>query len=309
MKILGVIWTLNDDHVIDRSLDALLTQKHPLNEILIVDNASTDGTLARSFPKKVTIIRHPKNLGTSGGAHTGIKYGLERGYDWVWTFDADSAPQPDALQKLIALYESFPADLQDHVRVVACLAKDVVRPRFHHGIVYTPEGFEFVDPDPEQAYYECDTNIWSGSLFRVQAVRDVGLPRVDYVLDWGDYEYGYRGMKKHYRTFVHQGCIMDHNIGEAEGPEEPKERVGQIGPLQFHYRELTPFRLYFLYRNMTHFFLHEYFCGNVFRFVRFAGWMPRHILKLVLVGQIGSQLISCIKGFSDGLRKDLHSRY
>ena len=46
MKVLAQICTLNDEDVGEFALQAILGQTHPLDEILIVDNASTDGTLA-----------------------------------------------------------------------------------------------------------------------------------------------------------------------------------------------------------------------------------------------------------------------
>ena len=83
MKILGHIHTFNDDDVIDRTVNRLMNQTHPLDKIIIVDNDSKDDTLNRTFPEKVTIIRHEENLGTSGTVHTGFKYALEKGYDWI----------------------------------------------------------------------------------------------------------------------------------------------------------------------------------------------------------------------------------
>jgi GT2 family glycosyltransferase len=35
----------------------------------------------------------------------GFAHALEHGFDWVWIFDADSVPEPDALEKLLAFFE------------------------------------------------------------------------------------------------------------------------------------------------------------------------------------------------------------
>ena len=91
MKILGQICTFNFEDTIERSVGALLAQTRPLDEILIVDNDSTDGTLDRTFPHRVRVIRHDENLGTSGASATALRYGIEHGDDWVWIFDGDSA--------------------------------------------------------------------------------------------------------------------------------------------------------------------------------------------------------------------------
>ena len=308
MKTCALIWTWND--AIDRSVQGLMVQSHPVDEILIVDNGSSDGTLSGPFPDKVTVIRSNRNLGACGAANLGLKYALEKGYDWVWTLDADSVPPPDGLEKLLGLYDSFSAEQQSQVRVIACLPKDKLSPRCHHGSIFTPFGFEHVDPDPGLEFYECDVTIWSGSLFRMAAAREVGLPRPEYWMDWGEYEYGYRGKKMGYRAFVHQGCILDHNIGErVSEEEEPKNREGRIGPLSFSLRLMTPIRLYSIYRNMTYFFLYEYFEGNVFRFLRYALWMPRHVVKLILVGQVGRELGACALGLFDGLRKNMGRQF
>ena len=119
MKILGHIHSFNDEDVIERSLQALLDQTHPLHEIVIVDNGSTDRTLERVFPRPVTVIRHEENRGTSGAVVTGFQYALDHGYDWIWIFDADTAPRNDALEKLLSLYMTLGPKLRPQIRVLA----------------------------------------------------------------------------------------------------------------------------------------------------------------------------------------------
>jgi len=101
MRILGHIHTFNDAEVIEQTVAALHRQTVPLTGILIVDNASTDDTLDRIVSAPVTIIRNPENLGTSGAVVVGFEYALANGFDWIWLFDADSVPQPDALENLL----------------------------------------------------------------------------------------------------------------------------------------------------------------------------------------------------------------
>jgi len=61
------------------------------------DNGSTDGTLDRIFPKHVTVVRNPADLGTSGSVAVGLNHSLMEGFDWTWVLDADSVPEPDAV--------------------------------------------------------------------------------------------------------------------------------------------------------------------------------------------------------------------
>lgn len=309
MKILGQICTMNTEHVIDRSLAALLEQTRPLDEILIVDNGSTDGTLDRDFPDNVTVIRHKKNMGTTGGVRTALEYGIEKGYDWVWIFDSDSRPEPGALKKLLELYEGFPAEVQGQIRLLACQPMDATSGVYEPGIVFTPQGWKPVEPNPDAEYYECDSTIWSGSLFSCEAVRKIGLPPDEYFLDWGDHAYGYRGKQLKYRAFIHRRCIMEHNIDAVDGTEDSWLRVVRLGPLSFRFRQMPPIRLYYMYRNSTYFFLHDYRGGDVIRFLRNSTWMSRHLVKLALTGQFSPEITNCLRGLWDGINKNMDYRF
>src|SRR5712691_6870878 len=100
MRVLAHIHTFNDADIIDRTIESVLKQTRPVGG-LVVDNASTDGTLDRTSLGNATVVGHQENLGTSGAIVTGMRFALERDYDWIWIFDVDSIPEPDALEKLL----------------------------------------------------------------------------------------------------------------------------------------------------------------------------------------------------------------
>jgi rhamnosyltransferase len=307
MRILGHIHTFNDEDVIDRSLQALLDQTYRLDEILIVDNASTDGTLKRSFPEQVTVIRHPDNLGTSGAVVTGMRYALDKGYDWIWIFDADSAPHRDALEKLVRLYNSFSPELQAQTRLVASLPVDLTDERLYHGIVFNARGSDPVSPESDQPYYECDGTMWTGCLFKLEAVQQIGLPSADYVLDEGEFEYGYRGKRCGYKAFIDQSSIVDHNIG---GQTSMGFTTYRIGPVLFKMFDFAPIRCYYVVRNTIYFWLHEYQDRNIFIRLRIFYMVSKFVVNFVLrpVSR-WPQLEACLRGLRDGLFKNMHHRY
>ena len=104
MRVLAYTHTFNDADVIGQMIEAFLRQTRPVDEILVVDNASTDNTLQQPCLKHATVVRHPQNLGTAGAVCTGLRFALEHGYDWMWIFDPDGDPAPDALEKMLDLY-------------------------------------------------------------------------------------------------------------------------------------------------------------------------------------------------------------
>src|SRR5271165_3564782 len=97
MRVLVHIHTFNDAEVIEQALRGVQRQTRPVDGIVIVDNASTDGTLKRTFPETVTIIRNAENLGSSGAVAVGFSHASREKFDWIWILDADSVPEPDAL--------------------------------------------------------------------------------------------------------------------------------------------------------------------------------------------------------------------
>ena len=67
-SVASVTVAYNDARVLPRQMDALLGQTRPLQEIIVVDNASTDSTralLAERYPE-VRVLRMPENMGVGG---------------------------------------------------------------------------------------------------------------------------------------------------------------------------------------------------------------------------------------------------
>lgn len=307
MEILGFIMAFNDAEVIDRSLQALLDQTYPLAEVLIVDNASTDGTLERSFPKQVTVHRHAENRGTAGAVTTGFQYALDKGYNWIWIIDADSAPRKDALEKLVCLYNTFSPEVQGQTRLVASLPVEFTNRTPHHGIVLSSvKMIDMVRPDPGQEYYECDVVMWSGSLFRLDAVRKIGFPSADYVADWTEFEYGYRAKQRGYKTFVYLSSIVDHNIGG----QSMTFTSYRFGPVSFKMFEFPPLRCYYETRNRLYFWLYEYKDRNFLmlrRNIVFLAMFTQNFLLRPITHW--REIMACLRGIWDGLFKNMHHRY
>lgn len=314
MRILGHIHTFNDEEIIDRSLQALLEQTHQVDEIVLVDNASTDRTLARPFPKQVTVIQHQENSGTSGAVIAGMQYALTKQYEWIYILDADSVPRKDALEKLVELYRSFPPDLQARTWRLSSLPIEAPRNEPRHGIIFTPRGCKMVKARSDQVFYECDSTIWSGSLYKLSAIREVGLPNADYVLDWGEYEYGYLGKQYGYLAFMHQESTMAHSVGDVELPAH----TYRLGPLSVTIKQIKvpAIRLYYIFRNTLYFWIYVYHKGNIFKYLSQPPGSPNfvHLIKYVVRICFLSQnrwedLRACLRGARDGLRKDLERRY
>jgi glycosyltransferase involved in cell wall biosynthesis len=111
MRIASIVVTFNRSRILAESLEALLAQKRPPDQVLVVDNGSTDGTtamLARDFPT-VETVSSGENLGYGAGLAVGMRACQGRGLDAYWLMDDDSRPEPDALEQLVRAHEGAPA--------------------------------------------------------------------------------------------------------------------------------------------------------------------------------------------------------
>ena len=307
MRVLAHIHTLNDADIIDRTIEAVRQQTRPVDGILLVDNASTDDTLQQPSVKHAVVLRHPENRGTSGTVFTGMQYALEHGYDWIWVFDADSTPLPDALEKLLDFYAGLPPQQQQQTAFLASLPRNLGDDRPYHGVAFTATGMEIVKPKPGERDYPCHISIWAGALYRLAAVRRVGVPDPNYVLDWGEFEYGNRLMQAGYQGFVCQDSIVQHNIRGAPSLKPVDIRLA-FGTTRFY--EFPPIRCYYICRNMLYFTLYDLaqhrlrvlpsVVGAVFRLTMNFLVRPRHH---------GPQIRSCCRGIWHGVTGNIAARY
>jgi rhamnosyltransferase len=307
MRVLAHIHTLNDADIINRTIAAVLQQTRAVDGILVVDNASADNTLEQPSIRQAAVLRHAHNQGTSGAVHSGFRYALDHDYDWIWVFDADSIPEPDALEKLLDLYAGWPQSLQDETAFLACLYYNVEDGVPHHGGLFTRSGMAPSNPVPDERHYPCHFTIWSGCLYRLAAVRQIGLPNPDYMLDWGEGEYGYRVMKAGYKGFIHQDSILHHNIRGRTSytPVEIK-----LGPAKFTMYEFPPIRCYYSRRNMIYFALYE-FTEQKFKFFRSIALDTfKFPFRFLLRPRgHGKHLLACFRGIWHGVTGNIGARY
>jgi GT2 family glycosyltransferase len=102
-RICAVVVTHDRKEMLRECLSALQAQTRSADEILVVNNASEDGTsemLAAEF-EGVTVSRLDTNEGGAGGFYEGMRSAYEGGFDWLWLMDDDTVPTPTALERLL----------------------------------------------------------------------------------------------------------------------------------------------------------------------------------------------------------------
>ncbi len=110
-KVAVIVLTWNGRDLTLACLKSLLASNYTNLDILLVDNASSDGTseaVESSFGERVNIIVNDTNLGFAGGNNTGIQHVLDEGADYVLLLNNDTIVDPDMIGHLVNFLSAHP---------------------------------------------------------------------------------------------------------------------------------------------------------------------------------------------------------
>jgi glycosyltransferase involved in cell wall biosynthesis len=254
-RVVAVVVTFNRKHLLAGCLDALARQTHPVERVVLVDNASTDGTeehvRASGIAERLDLdyVRLRRNGGGAEGFHYGVRAALASECDWIWLMDDDCEPRDDCLERLL---DSAPASDEDTAVLAPVVTSDAdtllpinrgsVRPRwFFAPLVQAP-------PDAhERAATPIEFCSFVGPLIRMSAARRIGLPLREMFIRFEDVEYlGRLGPGE--RMWLIGPAVIVHC--------DPQPVAPGLSPRWREYRQRTPFsdqwkRLYGV-RNLLH---------------------------------------------------------
>ena len=95
LKITAIIPTFNRIQFLNRSIESIINQTYPVNQIILVDNLSTDNTKKYiNFKYKQIKVLNQKNRGVSHSRNLGIENSSN---DWIAFLDSDDAWMPNKI--------------------------------------------------------------------------------------------------------------------------------------------------------------------------------------------------------------------
>lgn len=106
--VIAVFVTMNRCETARTCLERLAAQTVRPERVLVIDNASTDGTAAMLAEAEecaggwILCKALDKNIGNAGGMELAFERVFADGHDAVWVLDDDSWPEPEALARLVA---------------------------------------------------------------------------------------------------------------------------------------------------------------------------------------------------------------
>jgi glycosyltransferase involved in cell wall biosynthesis len=109
-RLVAIVPAWNEEQVVGRVVDEIRAAD-PSADIVVVDDASRDGTAAVAQRHGATVLRLPFNVGIGGAVQTGIRYARDEGYDVAVRLDGDGQHDASEIGKLLAPIQAGDADL------------------------------------------------------------------------------------------------------------------------------------------------------------------------------------------------------
>ncbi len=206
-KVIAVVVTHNRQQLLAHCIEALRNQTRKPDQILVINNGSTDNT--EEWLRKQEGLEYitQKNVGGAGGFYTGIKTGFENKYSWLWLMDDDGYPKEDALEKLL---EDDAEDLC--LRNCAVIDKDDRK-----NFVWKTENYKSVD-EVKGDIIKNVAHPFNGTLLHRKIIERVGLPKANLFLRGDESEYLNRIIRKNKIPFYtkansihyHPACVYSY---------------------------------------------------------------------------------------------------
>jgi GT2 family glycosyltransferase len=201
--VCALVLTRNRRELLLECLAALERQRSPVARIVVIDNASTDGTeesvRALGLGDRLVYRRLERNVGSAGGYSVGIEVARELDVDWIWIMDDDAEAPDDSLERLLgAPAASDPG--------TAALASGVVVPGGELDTLHRGFMGRFMRAVPREEYrpgnhVELGFSSFTGLMVSASVARVEEPPRADFFIWADDVEYTIR-LRRHGRVVL-----------------------------------------------------------------------------------------------------------
>ena len=209
-RILTIIVTYNGMRWLDRCLGSLVLSKEP-TDVIVIDNGSNDGTveyIAENY-QEVKLVRTGSNLGFGRANNIGMKYALDKGYEYVYLLNQDAWIYPETFGVLLkAMEEDRSLGILSPMQMAAC--EDRPDPRFERWC-------------PRRAFRDLGSRWRSGKVYDVSFVMaahwmisieclgNVGGFSPAFSHYGEDDNYIHRTLYKGFRVGIHSGATVIHD--------------------------------------------------------------------------------------------------
>ena len=219
-SVLIVVLNWNGLDDTEHCLRSLSTQTYENFKIALVDNGSTEPrtgdrleSLQELYGEKLHILRNQTNLGFDGGVNTGIRFGLEQGFDYIALFNNDAVADTDWLRVLVTTSEKHGSHL-----TTGLLLHEDGKTIDSTGDWYTTWGLPFPRSRNEPAGEAPEAGFVFGvsggaSLYKSELFKSIGLFDETFFAYYEDVDISFRALLAGYKAYYEPAAVAYHKQG------------------------------------------------------------------------------------------------
>lgn len=232
MQIGVVIVTYNRLEKLKTTLEKFSEQSVLPFYVLIVNNASTDGTAnylmewTQKEEKYLKIvISNKQNLGGSGGFYVGLSKALQLSADWIWVSDDDAYPNKNAIfyaERFLTKHKEKYAAICGAVYMNGKIDISHRRNLIKQGLRLKEK--QVLESEYKKEYFVINEFSYVGSIISKEAMLEVGVTKKDYFLHYDDTEHSLR-LSKYGRIVCVPDIKIEHDILLTQDSKNKKYNV------------------------------------------------------------------------------------
>ena len=259
-KVAAVIVTYNRKELLCECIDALLNQDYDNCDILVIDNASTDGTKKsiEKYKDKIKYYNTGKNLGGAGGFNYGMKKAYENGCDFVWLMDDDCIVHKDSLTILMNHAKKLDYNFGFLSSKVLWKDDSICRMNVQKNSLFKKNS------DWTTSRMSVIMATFVSFLVPTNVIEDVGFPITDFFIWADDLEYSRRISRK-YNCYLINDSVVTHKSKNNIGSNIAIDESDNLS------------RYNYSYRNERYIFRREGLIGKLYYFLK----INYHRLKIL----------------------------
>lgn len=204
-KVFIIVLNYNGKDTLKNTLESVYKLDYPNYQVVVVDNASTDGSLeeARIAYGKFNFIKNSHNVGFAAGNNVAIKWALEKMADYVFLLNSDALIEKTALNRLIE-------EAQKDKRL------GVLSPIIYKGkskqIWFSGGRIDWLKMRAEHANNIKETQYITGCamLIRKDVFKKVGLLDEDFFLYYEDVDFSLRASRSGFKLKIVKDASVFH---------------------------------------------------------------------------------------------------
>lgn len=262
-RLVAVVVTYNRLEKLKVTLARLLeSSAAELSAVVVVNNASTDGTEAwlKSYEadliddgdQRLDVINSAQNTGGAGGFATGMRHAMEaHSPDWLVVMDDDGRPAQGGLTR----FHAIPEDKWDAIAAAVyfptgeiCEMNRPSRNPFWHRKEFIRtlvgggrSGFHVQPSDYDGPGMQIDVTSFVGFFISARSIRRIGYPDPALFIYGDDGIYTLELTKAGHKIGFEPSILFEHDMGTFTAGEKENAQRGRFVPL---------WKVYYYHRNL-----------------------------------------------------------